>query len=116
MTMVGQVTPLWPADSYSGATAPFFDTSVSGVRYTGKSQFNSSGCTRFSVTQTSTRCVERTQRIQYRALSYASLDFSTQTWSTYATSATALVAPIEATPSLKRFQEQDWAASEGALP
>ena len=116
MTMVGQVTNLWPSDSYSGAAAPFFDTSVSGVRYTGKSQFNSSGCTRYSVTQTSTRCVERTQRIQYRALSYAKLDFATATTSTYATAATAQLAPIEATSLLIRGPSLNWVTSEGALP
>jgi len=63
-----------------------------------------------------TACLERIRRIQYRALTYANLVFSGPTQSTYATAATAQLAPTEAAPLLYRNPPDDWATSEGALP
>jgi hypothetical protein len=114
MTMIGQVSNLWPKDNQHDALPPFSDSSVSGVRYTGKSQFFSSGCGKYSPGMA--YCQERWQRTQYRALTYAGLDFAEPTMSRYATAATAQLAPVEATIPLERSKALDWVTSEGALP
>ena len=114
MTMIGQVSNLWPKDNHHNALPPFSDSSVNGVRYTGKSQFFSSGCGKYSPGMA--YCQERWQREQYRALTYASLDFTGPTKSSYATAATAQLAPVEATLPLERRPTSGWSTSEGALP
>ena len=114
MTMIGQVSNLWPRDGNQSATQPFVDLSVGGVRYTGKSQFFSSGCGKYSTGMAF--CQERWQRTQYRALTYARLDFQEFTKSTYATAATAQLSPVEATPQLSRNQSLFWETQEGTLP
>jgi hypothetical protein len=116
MTMLGQVTNLWPGDnSYpAAAVAPFSDSSVNGVRYTGKQQWSSSGCNKTDSTYT--RCVERITRIQYRALTHARLGFSGDTSTSYATAATAQLTPVEATNLLQRKETVIWDTIEGPLP
>ena len=116
MTMIGQVSNLWPKDGNQNALPPFIDSSINGVRYTGKSQFFSSGCGIGKYSPGMAYCHERWQRTQYRALKYARLDFAGPTESTYATAATAQLAPIEAAPVLKRRPLLYWATSESALP
>lgn len=113
MTMVGQVVNLWPSDGASQASAPFSDTVVNGVRYTGKTQFNSSGCSK--LTSTERRCIERITRIQYRALRSASLRFGSFTEVIHATAPTALLAPAVVT-SFQRPQNPAWSTQEGSLP
>jgi hypothetical protein len=114
MTMIGQVSNLWPKDSIRNATQPFIDSSIAGVRYTGKSQFFSSGCGKKS--PDGKYCHERWQRTQYRALTYARLDFGGATLSTYATASTAQLSPVEAIPQLGRSAPLFWEAQEGTLP
>jgi Bacterial Ig-like domain len=116
MTMIGQVSNLWPTDTSWSAAQPFFDDSVNGVRYTGEQHFYSSGCGPGQFTPDMSYCNERWQRTQYRALTYAKLDFAGPTRSTYATAATAQLAPVEATVPLTRFADRSWVTSEGALP
>jgi hypothetical protein len=113
MTMIGQVSNLWPGADVS---PPFFDASLGGVRYTGKTQWSSTGCTKLYVTQAYTRCLERTQRIQYRALTYARLNFDRQTKTAYATAATPQITPVEARSPLYRDSNSGWETSEGPLP
>jgi hypothetical protein len=114
MTMIGQVSNLWPKDNNQNASPPFSDSSIHGVRYTGALQFFSSGCGKYSPGMAF--CQERWQRTQYRALTDASLDFGEATVSSYATAAVAHLAPVEAALSLERNLDRDWATSEGALP
>ncbi len=113
MTMIGQVRNLWPTDANQNATQPFADLSVNGVRYTGRSQFFSSGCGLYGPGMAT--CKERWQKTQYRALTYAKLDFASDTRTTYATAATAQLAPAPAT-NLNRAQGHFWETFEGALP
>jgi hypothetical protein len=114
MTMIGQVSNLWPRDGTYSATQPFIDSDINGVRYTGKSPFFSSGCGKYSTGMAF--CQERWQRTQYRALTYARLDFQASTESTYATAATAQISPVEATPQLARQHSFFWETQEGTLP
>jgi len=114
MTMIGQVTTLWPSDGNQQAVAPFTDSSVAGVRYTGRLQFSNSGCTLLNVTRQ--RCVERTTKTQYRVLTYAKLNFSNNTLTSYATAATPQIAPMETTLPQTRLSSLGWETSEGALP
>ncbi|HWO20496.1 MAG TPA: hypothetical protein VNO30_17120 [Kofleriaceae bacterium] len=114
MTMIGQVSILWPTDGNHNATQPFLDASISGVRYTGKSPFFSSGCGKYSPGMAF--CQERWQRTQYRALKYARLDFTSTTATTYATAATLQSEPVIAIPLLKRPKELFWETEEDPLP
>jgi hypothetical protein len=114
MTMIGQVSNLWPRDSNQDAVPPFSDSSENGVRYTGRRQFYGSGCTNWS--PNFAYCQQRTVRTQYRALTYATLTFATPTTSNYATAPTAQVIPLEATPYRKREGNLGWATNEGVLP
>ena len=114
MTMIGRVTNLWPSDASHPALAPFSDSVVAGVRYSGRSQFASSGCWKKS--SDGTRCLERIVRNQYRALKTASLIFHDETTSTYATAATAQLPPAAAAPKLTRQHNSNWSTSEGVLP
>jgi hypothetical protein len=114
MTMIGQVTTLWPKDGNQPAVAPFFDSSVNGVRYTGKQQFSSSGCTKLNPSLT--KCVERTSRTQYRALIRARLELSNHAITSYSTAVTLQITPIEATLPKTRDQALGWETLEGALP
>ena len=114
MTMIGQVSNLWPKDNHQDATPPFTDSSIHGFRYTGKLQFFSSGCGKYSPGMAF--CQERWQRTQYRALTYASLRFSTATLSTYATAAAAHLVPAEVTPLHRREANLGWSTTEGVLP
>lgn len=114
MTMIGQVTTLWPTETNWSAVAPFSDSSVIGVRYTGKHQFSSNGCTKLNLT--GTRCMERTSRTQYRALMHARLDFSDNTLTSYTTTATPEIAPTEFSGLQIRDSSLRWETYEGVLP
>jgi hypothetical protein len=63
-----------------------------------------------------TKCLERTSRKQYRALTRARLDFSADTITSYDTSATPQITPLEAVPDQGRIQGNSWETLEGALP
>ncbi len=114
MTMIGQVSNLWPRDQNQEALPPFSDSSVNGVRYTGKHQFSSSGCGKYSAGMA--YCQERWQRTQYRALTHARLDFTKDTKTLYATTAMPQITPGEATLSRTRFKSLGWGTFEGTLP
>lgn len=114
MTMIGQVSNLWPSDSVKGAAPPFYDTSMGSTRYTGREQFSSTGCVQRNAIGTA--CIRYIRRAQYRALTYARLDFGSETRSAYATAPTALLAPTEIAIPVLRLTEKNWVTSEGALP
>jgi hypothetical protein len=114
MTMLGPVTTLRPGDGNHPAVAPFYDGSLGGVRFTGKYQFSSSGCTKLNVTQT--KCIERTSRTQYRALTYAKLDFASTTETSYATAAAPHLAPVSPVLPQTRSKYSGWQTVEGTLP
>lgn len=114
MTMIGQVSALWPSgDGVLQAAPPFSDTSVAGVRYTGRQQFFSTGCLQKNASQTA--CIRRITRIQYRALTHAALDFIEETETFYATAAAAQLVPSQVA-HLVRNRMNDWVASEASLP
>ncbi|HSK01402.1 MAG TPA: hypothetical protein VK932_09180 [Kofleriaceae bacterium] len=114
MTMIGQVSNLWPKDGNQNAAPPFSDFSIQGGRYTGRYQFFSSGCGKYGPGMAT--CQERWQRTQYRALTDARLDFATQTIARYATAATVQLVPVEIIPSLTREADSGWDTAEGILP
>jgi hypothetical protein len=116
MTMIGPVSALWPSDGTWPASPPFSDDSINGVRYTGREQFQSTGCSLRNSSQTA--CIRETTRIQYRALTLVGLDFANDTSSSYATAATAQLAPKQAIPPFSRTSTISWSTSEpdGTLP
>lgn len=116
MTMVGEVTNLWPTDGTYAASPSFFDTSINSVRYTGKQQFSSTGCTHTIFLGGLMYCNERTRRTQYRALTFAKLQFASQTTTDYATAPTPTIAPLTAAPQTKRLSSSIWQTTEGSLP
>jgi len=116
MTMIGQVTALWPQDSAYAAAAPFSDSSYSGFRYTGTTRFSSSGCTQTVFQGGDPYCRQRTSRAQYQILTYAALSFSGNTLAGYATAPTATIAPAPAAPNTIRASGQNWQTFEGTLP
>jgi hypothetical protein len=116
MTMIGQVTALWPSDAAWPETQPFSDSTIANVRYTGKVKFSSTGCSRTVPLGGILRCTQRTSRTQYRALTYAALSFASDTVSTYATSPTPDIPPRQAAPPAKRLSSVGWDTNEGGLP
>lgn len=115
MTMIQQVTGLWPSDGTRPATAPFSDTSINGVRYTGQQQFSSTGCTSSAFVQGIMYCKQRTTRVQYRALTNVSLAINSDMYSDYATAATPDLSPMPAAPQASRGLGS-WTKQEGTLP
>lgn len=116
MSMIGQVSALWPTDGVQSASAPFADTSVNGVGITGLTTPTSSGCTRFS-TGVPTLCVEVTDTTPYRALTSVSLSLpGTTLRSTYGTAPTPDIAPVLVGTQKATPQGFTWISTEGALP
>jgi hypothetical protein len=63
-----------------------------------------------------TKCIERTSRTQYRALTYAKLDFADDTVTSYATAAAPHLAPVGGAPDQPRVKALGWQTFEGTLP
>jgi len=96
MSMVGQITALWPQDANSHAAAPFFDFAVRGTPITGSSS-TSSGCSRLILRLGVTTCTQDTTFQAYRALTSVNLTITVGSLSnTYGTAATAAIPPVDA--------------------
>jgi hypothetical protein len=116
MTMIGQVSSLWPQDGVYSEAQPFNDSETAGVRYTGKVKWSDSGCSRRVTTGGKLRCTQRTSRTQYRALNYASLTFGSSTLSQYVTAPTASLPGVQAATDGVRLPSRGWQTFEGGLP
>jgi hypothetical protein len=128
MTMIGQVSALWPSDSTSPASAPFADeeltwsnpngTMPTTTRFTGIVDRTvvpeRTGC----VLGMAPSCQRQGTKVPFRALRFATLTFASATESQYATAATAGLAPVIAAPVKLRpsLPTNNWTTSEGVLP
>jgi hypothetical protein len=132
MTMIKQVSGLWPGDYRHPANQPFEDTAItwtnrSGVttttRVTGQVDRSNvperTGCVSYRQTPTGPVCTQEGTLVPYRALRAATLMFASTTDSQYATAATATLPPVLAAP-VKRRDHHDplnnWSTTEGTLP
>jgi len=128
MTMIGQVSSLWPRDQTHMEVPPFEDTAVTWTsngtttttRLTGKVDRTldpiRTGCVRFVfIPPGGFKCVEEGTLVPYRALVSAALTFSQPTITLYETAATATL-----TPAVASWRYRDtlasWTTSEGLLP
>lgn len=118
MTMIGQVSSLWPSDTNRPSAPSFSDLVSGGIDYTGKNEFSSTGCSpgHTILLAGKLHCNQRTTRRQYRALNYAKLDFLSDTGTDYATAPTVQHTPRIATPTVSRHAMWDWFTNETALP
>jgi hypothetical protein len=130
MTMIGQISSLYPTDQFYQAAPPFEDaaitwTSGSGVttttRFTGSVGYsndpNRTGCVKFVFPPNGPPvCTQEGTLVPYRALRSATLTFSSNTNTLYETAATASQIPARAHPDRTREAKLSWATSEGALP
>ncbi|MBX3156794.1 MAG: hypothetical protein KF773_12380 [Deltaproteobacteria bacterium] len=118
MTMLGPVTNLHPSVGASPAQTfaapPFVDTTLAGVRITGKLETASTGCTKREFPAGVETCKERSTIRPYRALTRAQLQFTGSTDSSYATAAASTIAPIER--AMQTRSEGGWITNEGTLP
>jgi hypothetical protein len=120
MTMVGQVSGLWPTDSNFPATQPFADTALNGISFTGKRAASNQGCTAHSTRTlpdgtTLDTCTRVSTLTPYRALTAVHLRIAGIVTALYATSATQSVPPS----NVVTRQSPDnvvWDSSEGTLP
>jgi hypothetical protein len=123
MTMIGQVSNLWPYDLTYPASPPFEDTAITWTssnnattttRFTGivdrGTDSNRTGCVYGTPT-----CTHRGTLVPYRALRSASLTFSGTTGTIYMTSATIDLDPAPA-GERQRPAHLSWATSESVLP
>jgi hypothetical protein len=126
MTMIGQVSALWPRKPGQEAAPPFEDTAITWTdgngndtttRLTGivDHSYDPSrmGCVNFNYGQM--RCVQTGTLVPYRALASASLTFAGNTFTRYATAAAVHLLPDFLTQRV-RASTQGWATSEGTLP
>jgi hypothetical protein len=93
MSMVGQVTALWPKDTrHDVVSAPFVDIAINGIRVTGSIGPFISGCTNPVPIVGVIHCKRHTDYEGYRALTSVTFTISGQSasrlQSTYATAAT----------------------------
>jgi len=125
MTMIGQVSGLWPRDQFHEESQPFEDTAITWTddsgfptttRFTGKVDRNNvperTGCVRFDVNGS---CAQVGTLVPYRALRSATLMFSNETATHYETAATANLAPAFAAEKT-RNANLGWSTSESVLP
>src|SRR4029078_10355848 len=87
MSMVGQITALWPQDGSHPAAASFSDLVVSGTNLAGDFEGFPQGCSKFTVLLGVLRCKEVTSYVAYRAFTQVSLVASGSLKSTYLTAA-----------------------------
>jgi hypothetical protein len=128
MTMIGQISSLYPTDQFYTASPPFEDTAItwtngSGVttttRFTGIVDYsndpNRTGCVKFVYTPTGRVCTQEGTLVPYRALRSATLTFSGATSTRYQTAATANQSPDFAAVKT-RDPNLGWATAESVLP
>jgi hypothetical protein len=133
MTMIGQVSRLWPIDGTHPASPPFVDdvidwtdpianpNATTTTRLTGIVDHSvvpeRTGCVRHSPSP-GFPCTHKGTIVPYRALRSASLSLSNAISSSYATAATATSTPASAVPDRVRNPTAsiDWPADEGPLP
>jgi hypothetical protein len=123
MTMIGQVTNLWPYNELYPAAPPFEDTAITWMssdgmstnttRFTGLvdrgTVDNRTGCVYGSP------CTHKGTLVPYRALQSVALTFSNPIYTSYKTAAT-----VNQTPAPVGNRTRDvplsWTTSEGVLP
>jgi hypothetical protein len=128
MTMIGQISSLYPTDQVYTAYPPFEDTAItwtngSGVttttRFTGIVDYSSdpdrTGCVKTLPSPTGPVCTQEGTFVPYRALRSATLMFTGHTYTRYETAATANQSPVLAKETLRPYTKS-WATSEGVLP
>jgi hypothetical protein len=125
MTMIGQVSGLWPRRAGQEAAPPFEDAAITwtdGIGATLTTRLT--GIVDRSYVPSRTGCVKEVSMnvcdqagtlVPYRALASASLTFTGNTVSRYATAATASLEPDFATQRV-RASTLGWSTSEGTLP
>jgi hypothetical protein len=129
MTMIGQVSALWPRDSTHPAFPPFADEELAWVdlmtlmpkttRFTGIVDRTvvpeRTGCV---VPGSGTSCQKQGTKVPFRALRFATLTFASTTESRYASAATTALTPVQAAPVRYRSSNpiNNWATAEGELP
>lgn len=93
MSMIGQVTSLWPTDSNRPAGPQFHDSSlgIGGITYTGKEHFFDTGCKQRN--PNGTKCISRNKVWQYRRLVHVKLQLMSLVASTYRTAPTLQLDP-----------------------
>ncbi|MGN6104475.1 MAG: hypothetical protein ACTHU0_05170 [Kofleriaceae bacterium] len=130
MTMIGQISSLWPTDASHPASPPFADESIdtvnpytdvaTTVRITGLVDRTvvpaRTGCVRTIVTPGGTSCRRRGTIVPYRALNAVSLEFQGATETMYATAVTLPLAPVPATPAVQRTPKRSWSTIDSLLP
>ena len=119
MTMIGPVSVLWPSDGNFPAVAPFSDTALNGIPFTGRISPGSDGCTAHSIrtlpdgTRLDT-CTRVAHITPYRALTAIHLRTLASMSSTYATAPTSMAMPSNV------FSRNEspfvWDRTEGPLP
>jgi hypothetical protein len=119
MTMIGQISVLWPSDDNFPAAAPFADTALNGIAFTGRTSPAREGCTAHSIrtladgTRLDT-CTRVARITPYRALKELHLRTEGTISSTDAT------APTPATTPANSFEKSalalTWDPIEGLLP
>ena len=132
MTMIGQVSSLWPSDGTPAVSPPFFDdeiiwtnpftnvTTTTGL--TGIADRTvvpeRTGCVRYAPGPTG-GCLKQGTIVPYRALRFATLTFASTIDSQYDTATTAALTPEQAAPDKSRSSQDpnnNWSTSEGVLP
>jgi hypothetical protein len=128
MTMIGQISELWPRDGVQHKEVqPFEDAAITWAddngyetttRLTGKVYYSNdpayTGCVKF----VGDVCVSVGTVVPYLALRSAELTFTTRTITRYETAATATLAPALARPDKSReaVPANNWTTSESVLP
>jgi hypothetical protein len=120
MTMIGQVSVLWPSDGNFPAIAPFVDTALGGIAFTGRIGATTEGCTSHSIhtlpdgtrLDTCTRVVRITP---YRALTEIRIHTADFMRSTYATASTPTSTSVSILPRTL-IGGFSWIRTEGAFP
>ncbi len=114
MTMVGQVQQLWPSDATHPDSAPYVDTTLDGIRITGKISAGYKGCSNTFQVGTTWRCDQQQTVTPYRLLTEVKFVANDVTSSSYATAPTATLLPIQgATGQAPLFT---WLSNEGTRP
>ena len=128
MTMIGQITALWPRDFDHDENPPFVDDGIvwtnannetTLTRLTGKIDTRyfpeRTGCVSFGTVNGVRYCRQLATMVPYRALIQAILTFSDNTRTYYETSAT-IDSTSAAVGSRQRGAAERWTTSEGTLP
>jgi hypothetical protein len=133
MTMIGQVSGLWPQDG-DHILAPPVTLTDEEITWTNTVTLETrttrltgivdhtvvpehTGCVKYFMVGGS--CHKQGTIVPYRALRYAALTFTTNTKSQYATAATATLTPVQATPEKIRDAfdtANNWSRSKSVLP